>query len=74
MSNERFNKVRAEINLKMEKLKATKDPVLRRDLLVALRPLLNELHKLAAQSISELLDGEHQQKLADVMRQSTLSA
>jgi hypothetical protein len=44
----------------MEKLSATKDPVLRRDLLVALRPLLSELDKLAAQSISELLDGERQ--------------
>ena len=58
MSNECFNKVQAEINFKMEKLKATKDPVLRRDLLVALRPLLTELDKLAAQSINELLEGE----------------
>ena len=39
----------------MEKLSATKDPVLRRDLLVALRPLLSELDRLAAQSINELL-------------------
>jgi hypothetical protein len=60
MSNERFNKVQAEINLKMKKLKVTKDPVLRHDLLVALRPLLSELDKLAAQSINELLEGEHQ--------------
>lgn len=59
MSNEHFKKVQDEINLKMEKLSATKDPVLRRDLLVALRPLLTELDKLAAQSINELLDREH---------------
>jgi hypothetical protein len=60
MSNEHFKRVQDEITLKMEKLSATKDPVLRRDLLVALRPLLNELDKLAAQSISELLEGERQ--------------
>jgi hypothetical protein len=60
MSNEHFKKVQDEINLKMEKLSATKDPVLRRDLLVALRPLLTELEKLAAQSINELLEGERQ--------------
>jgi hypothetical protein len=60
MSNEHFKKVQDEINLKMEKLSATKDPVLRRDLLVALRPLLSELDELAAQSINELLEGERQ--------------
>ena len=59
MSNEHFKRVQDEINLKMEKLSATKDPILRRDLLVALRPLLSELDKLAAQSINELLEGEH---------------
>jgi len=55
MSNEHFKRVQDEITLKMEKLSATKDPVLRRDLLVALRPLLSELDRLAAQSINELL-------------------
>jgi hypothetical protein len=60
MSNERFNKVQAEINSKMEKLKTTNDPVLRRDLLTALRLLLIDLDKLAAQSINELLEGQRQ--------------
>ena len=60
MSNEDFKKVQEEIPLKMEKLNETNDPVLRRDLLLALRPLLNELDKLAAQSIKEPIEGEHQ--------------
>jgi hypothetical protein len=58
MSNELFKKIQDEITLKMEQLNETNDPVLRRDLLLSVRSLLNELDKLAAQSINELLDSE----------------
>jgi hypothetical protein len=46
MANDQFNKIQAELNAALDKLKTTRDPTKRRELPVAVRMLIAALEKL----------------------------